>query len=462
MKLRTHINLIVGSLSAVFIALMLIVEIDRTRLAVSEEIAAANTVATQLLSRVAATYERDGPLPLLLFLKHLGRVRANEITLFDAHGEVLYRSPPSTYKAGREAPKWFAHLLLPPTSPRIFELSDGAELHIEANASRAVLDGWDDFVQLLWVGGLAFTLLNGLVFWLVSRALAPLPIIASGLERIETGDFSYRLPPLSGNEAALIGAAFNRMAVAVEGKRQAELEARDAEARLEERRELSQLIEQRLDEERRSIARELHDEFAQSVTAIRTLAVAIIGRQQSDEATLEAAQMISKEAARLYDAMHSLIPRLAPIALDTLGLAETLRGLIDEWQKRTPGVRITLEQQLPARLGTSMTLTIYRIVQEGLMNALRHAHASHVAVRIETREDRIIVSVLDDGVGFPAGGSRPGSFGLRGLRERVQGLDGVFRVANRSDRSGVELVAEIPLESNGGIGEERHDTRAVG
>src|SRR5690606_41889354 len=62
MKLRTHINLIVGALGAVFIALMLIVEIDRTRLAVSEEIAAANTVATQLLSRVAETYERDGSL----------------------------------------------------------------------------------------------------------------------------------------------------------------------------------------------------------------------------------------------------------------------------------------------------------------------------------------------------------------------------------------------------------------
>lgn len=446
MKLRTHINLIVGSLSAVFIALMLIVEIGRTRLAVSEEIAAANTVATQLLSRVTATYEREGPLPLLLFLKHLGRVRANEITLFDARGEVLYRSPPATYKAGREAPAWFAHLTLPPTPPRIFALGDGAELHIEANATRAVLDGWDDFVHLLWLGGLTFALLNLLVFWLVGRALAPLPVIASGLERIENGDLSYRLPPLSGNEAAHIGAAFNRMALAVEGKRQAELETRDVEARLQERRELSQLIEQRLDEERRSIARELHDEFAQSVTAIRTLAVAIIGRQQSGETTLEAAQMISAEAARLYDAMHGLIPRLAPIELDTLGLAETLRGLIDEWQKRTPDVRLTLDQQLPSRLGTSMTLTIYRIVQEGLMNALRHARATHVAVRIETRDDRVIVSVVDDGVGLPTDWSRPGSFGIRGLRERVAGLNGSFRIANRTERSGVEIVAEIPLE----------------
>jgi two-component system sensor histidine kinase UhpB len=115
---------------------------------VREEIAAANIVATQLLSRVAQTYERDGPLPVLLFLKYLGRVRANEITLVDAHGGVLYRSPPATYKAGREAPAWFSALFLPQTSPRVFALAGGAELRVEANATRAVLDGWDDFVAL--------------------------------------------------------------------------------------------------------------------------------------------------------------------------------------------------------------------------------------------------------------------------------------------------------------------------
>ncbi len=463
MKLRTHINLIVGCLSAVFIVLMLIVEIDRTRRAVREEIAAATTVATQLLSRVAQTYERDGPLPVLLFLKHLGRVRANEITLFDARGEVLYRSPPATYKAGREAPRWFAHLLLPPTSPRVFELDGGAELTIEANASRAVLDGWDDFLQLLWVGGLAFLLLNVLVFWLVRRALAPLPVIATGLKRIETGDLGYRLPPMTGDETAQIGAAFNRMAGAIEGKRQAELDAREAQARLEERQELSRLIEQRLDEERRSIARELHDEFAQSVTAIRTLAVAITGRHQSDAATLEAARAISTEAARLYDAMHSLIPRLAPIALDTLSLEETLRGLIEEWQKRTPEVRISLQQTLPPRLGTSMTLGVYRVVQEGLMNALRHAHATDIEVNIETHADVIAISVIDNGQGLPADWSRPGSFGIRGLRERVAMLNGNLRICNRVDAPGVELHVELPLEdTHEAKVEEQHDTRAAG
>lgn len=463
MKLRTHINLIVGCFSAVFIVLMLIAEIDRTRRAVKEEIAAANAVATQLLSRVAQTYERDGPLPLLLFLKHLGRVRANEITLYDAHGEVLYKSPPATYKAGREAPGWYARLLLPPTSPRVFELDGGGELRIEANASRAVLDGWDDFLKLLWVGGLAFALINVLVFWLVRRALAPLPVIASGLKRIEQGDLGYRLPSMPGDETGQIGAAFNRMAGAIEGKRQAELEARDAQARLEERQELSRLIEQRLDEERRSIARELHDEFGQSVTAIRTLAIAITGRHQNDAPTLEAARAIADEAGRLYDAMHSLIPKLAPISLDTLSLGETLRGLVEEWQKRSPDVRITLDQSLPATLGTSMTLAVYRIVQEGLMNALRHAHAKEIAIKIETTADDITVSVRDNGQGLAADWSRPGQFGIRGLRERVNALNGEVRIANRSDGSGVELYARLPFDSSSQTkAEEQHDTRAAG
>jgi two-component system, NarL family, sensor histidine kinase UhpB len=462
LKLRTHINLIVGLLSAVFIVLMLVVEIDRTRRAVSEEIRAANVVATQLLSRIAQTYERDGALPLLLFLKHLGRVRANEITLHDAQGTVLYRSPPATYKAGRKAPAWFSSMVLPDTTPRIFEITEGTQLRVEANASLAVLDGWDDLIELLWVGGTAFALLNVLVFWLVRRALSPLPVIASGLQRIEHGDLAYRLPPLPGYEAEQIGAAFNRMAGAVEEKWQAERKASEAQASLDENRELSQLIEQRLDEERRSIARELHDEFAQSVTAIRTLAVAIVGRQPIDKATLEAANTISNEAARLYDAMHSLIPRLAPIALDTLGLAETLQGLVEECGRRHPSTRISLKQDLPANLGSSVTLTIYRIVQEALINALRHAHASQIAVIIETTSDQLVVRVIDDGVGLAPDWFRPGQFGIRGLRERVTALDGELHIANRSPK-GVELTATIPLaDPTNKHSEDMNDSRATG
>jgi two-component system sensor histidine kinase UhpB len=442
-KLRTHLNLIVAGLSAVLVSTLIAVEIGSTRRSVREEIAAANIVASQLLSRIAWSYARSGSEPLRFFLEQLGRVRANEITLRAPNGELLYRSPPPVYKAGREAPAWFAALTVPDLAEQSFNLEDGGQLVLEANPSRAILDGWDDLVRLVSAGAIVLLALHAFTFWFVARALRPFPQIADGLRQIERGDLGVRLPAFKGDEASAIGAAFNRMAKAVQEKVAAERAARDAEARLEERRELGRVVEQRLEEERRLIAHELHDEFGQSVTAIRSLAVAISG-QATDARTQEAAQLISTEAARLYDAMHGLIPRLAPLSLDSLGLAETLATLIQDWQRRYPSVRLSLEHRLPDDLGPSVALTVYRVVQEGLINALRHAQPASVAVRVQAEGGRLSVVVEDDGTGLPADWSRPGHFGLRGLRERVLNLGGVFAVGNRAP-SGVRMAAEIPL-----------------
>lgn len=446
MKLRTRLNFVVTGLTAAFVAVLIAAELQSTRITVREEIEAANRVASQLLGRLAAIYSREGgPALVLDFLQQLGRVRANDVILRSATGEVLYRSPPATYKAGRSAPDWFAQLLAPQTARHIFPLPGGSQLVVEAQASRAVLDAWDDFAHLLALAAVMLVIVNALAFWLVGRALAPFPVITAGLERVQSGDLGYRLPPLAGFEASAIGAAFNRMAQAVEDNVQAERKAREAETRLEERREMALLVEQRLEEERRLIAHELHDEFGQSVTAIRSLALAIATQGGArDPATGETARLIADEAARLYDAMHGLIPRLTPLSLDTLGLAATLENLVRDWQRRHPSVVLSLQQDVSADLGPSIALAIYRVVQEGLINALRHAQASRVDINVQSDVDRIVVSVEDDGVGLPPEWSRPGHFGLRGLAERVQHLGGTFTVCTRPS-SGVRLNAEIPL-----------------
>jgi two-component system sensor histidine kinase UhpB len=318
-------------------------------------------------------------------------------------------------------------------------------LIVEAHSSRAVLDAWDEITRLLTVATIMLIIVNGLAFRLVGRALAPFPIIADGLQRIQRGDLAFRLPQLPGFEAHAIGGAFNRMAQAVEDKVQAERKALEAETQLEERREMAQLVEQRVEEERRLIAHELHDEFSQSVTAIRSLALAIVTQGAArDPAMGEAARLIAEEAARLYDAMHGLIPRLVPLSLDTLGLAETLESLVRDWQRRTPSIALLLRQELSADPGPSVTLAIYRVVQEGLINALRHAQASRVDVSVQSDAHRIVVMINDDGIGLPADWARPGHFGLRGLSERVVHLGGVLTVANREPH-GVCLTAEIPL-----------------
>jgi two-component system sensor histidine kinase UhpB len=446
MRLRTRLNLVVAALSAAFVIVLIAAEVQSTRTSVREEIEAANRVASQLLGRLAGVYSQvGGPDLVLNFLQQLGRVRANEVSLQSASGEILYRSPSATYKSGREAPVWFAHLLAPEPATYTFGLRGGVVLVVRAQPSRAVLDAWDDVTRLAAIAAAMFVIVNGLAFWSVKRALDPFPVIADGLARIQQGELAFRLPPLAGNEASAIGTAFNRMAQAVQDKVQAERKAHDAEARLEERREMASLADQRVEEERRLIAHELHDEFGQSVTAIRSLALAIATQvAERDPATGDVARLISEEAARLYDAMHGLIPRLAPLSLDTLGLAATLESLVRDWQRRHPSVALSLRQSLPMELGPSMTLTIYRVVQEGLINALRHAQASRIDIAVECDPEHIVASVTDDGVGLSAEWVRPGHFGLRGLAERVQQLGGTFHIGAHETR-GVRLVADIPL-----------------
>ncbi len=446
MRLRTRLNLVVAGLSAAFVIVLIAAEIQSTRESVREEVEAANRVAAHLLGRLAVVYSTiGGPDLVLHFLQRLGRVRANEVYLLSPTGEVLYRSPAASYKAGREAPAWFARLFAPQLATETFALKGDLQLVVEAQSSRAVLDAWDEIVRLATLGAIMLVIVNGLAFWSVARLFKPIPVIADGLERLQRGDLAYRLPPLAGSEVNVIGTAFNRMAQAVEDKVQAERQARDAEARLEERREMASLADQRVEEERRLIAHELHDEFGQSVTAIRSLALAITAQGGArDPATGEAARLISDEAARLYDAMHSLIPRLAPLSLDTLGLSATLDNLVRDWQRRNPGVAIELEQQLPPDLGPSITLAIYRVVQESLINALRHAQPSRVAISVQGDRERIRIAVADDGVGLPADWERPGHFGLRGLTDRVAQLGGTLSVGNQPGR-GVLLAAEIPL-----------------
>lgn len=445
MKLRTRLNIVVAGLTAAFVIVLIAAQIQNTRASVREEIEAANRVASQLLGRLAGIYSREGgPELVLQFLDQLGRVRANDIVLRSPAGEELYRSPPPTWKAGREAPAWFARLLTPQTARHTFPLPGGVQLIIEAQSSRAILDAWDDVIRLLAVAGIMLAVANGLAFFLVGRTLAPFPIIADGLARIQRGDLAFRLPDFAGSEAHAMGVAFNRMAQAVQDNVQAERKAREAETRLEERREMAGLVEQRVEEERRLIAHELHDEFGQSVTAIRSLALAIATQAAHDHAMGDAARLISDEAARLYDAMHSLIPRLMPLSLDTLGLGATVESLVRDWQRRYPSIGLTVRHDLPADLGPSVTLAIYRVVQEGLINALRHAQASHVEISLESDAHRMVVTIIDDGVGLPEDWSRPGHFGLRGLAERVEHLGGTLKVGNREPH-GMRLTAEIPL-----------------
>jgi len=133
-----------------------------------------------------------------------------------------------------------------------------------------------------------------------------------------------------------------------------------------------------------------------------------------------------------------------PLSLDTLGLADTLENLVRDWQRRYPAVQLAASHALSTELGPTVALTIYRIAQEGLINALRHGKPTRVDIDLHSNDSHMVLTVTDDGVGLPSDWSRPGHFGLRGLAERVDHLGGTFTVANHEPH-GVRLTAQIPL-----------------
>ncbi len=209
-------------------------------------------------------------------------------------------------------------------------------------------------------------------------------------------------------------------------------QAEEAERRLEENRQLTHLIQRHIEDERRSLARELHDELGQYVTAIKTFAVAIGNKAREKMPDVEShAQTIAAAAEHIYDGMHNIIRQLRPGALDNLGLTETLRDSVAEWQGQHPGVRFSLNfsGKLDS-LGESLNINLYRIVQESVTNALRYAQATAIEISFAEQENGDLqLSIQDNGIGMNiCNVDQTQHFGLLGMRERMQALNGTFQL----------------------------------
>ncbi len=447
MTLRVRINLLVTALSLLFVAAGLYLMLDEVRRQIREEVEASNRVAAQLMTAVlfssgmfSSGAAQQGVVQN--FLTRLGRVRANDIQLYDRRDEPVYRSPPSKYKAGRDAPAWFQQMVGPDFPPVTLE-ADSFRLVITPDATRSVLDAWDDLLRVAALAAGFFVAINLLLHFVVSRAVQPVQNVVRGLARAEGGDLSVRLPDYNLPELHAIGVGFNRML--------AELERGLATQRdLAENRQLTQVIQRHLEEERRTLARELHDEIGQYLTAIQTLAKATANRSaQQDPQTHEASQAIVASAASIYDAMHRIIRRLRPMALERMGLVDTLGDAVNDWRALHP--QLAFELQLPdglPRLGDEAEIALFRIAQESVTNAARHAKARRVCIEVGVQDGQgVSLAVSDDGIGITAQDLHsPDRYGLLGMRERMQGLGGTLAITHPPG-GGTRIVAQVPLST---------------
>jgi len=212
---------------------------------------------------------------------------------------------------------------------------------------------------------------------------------------------------------------------------------------LAENRQLIQRSIQVQEDERRHIARELHDEMGQWLNALKLDAVSI--RDRADGDIKAAAQSIVEVTDHVYDVARNLMRRLRPVALDELGLPSALQYLVDQWKRRYPGVRCSFATDGSLEeLGEVTNITLYRFVQECLTNVAKHADAREVKISLYGGSERhqVEVAVADDGRGLDPERSVLG-MGLLGLRERIEVLGGTFFLESSAD-NGVTVRGVLP------------------
>ena len=286
-------------------------------------------------------------------------------------------------------------------------------------------------VMVSAVGIAAATLLT----WIVTR---PILNLKQAAQAVGKGDFDQYVTPWAGDEIGELSQAFNAMT--------ADLAQADRER--QEREHLrTRLLEQVItaqEEERKRIARELHDETGQSLTSLM-VRLQTMNQQCPVPELKPQMEEVRQLIAQTLDDVHNLAVELRPSVLDDLGLEAALQRHIQDYRRRfhldIDLVAIGLDERLPPAAET----TLYRIVQEGLTNIARHAQARTASILLERRNGRVRVIIEDDGQGFAqqqAVGS--GRLGLYGMRERAELLDGTFTIESEPGQ-GTSIFVEVPL-----------------
>jgi two-component system sensor histidine kinase UhpB len=286
------------------------------------------------------------------------------------------------------------------------------------HGDRALIDSFG-----LVVGLVVMLVVNGM---LLRHLFRPLERLA---ERMDTADVlrgGQRVPVASPGEVGTLERAFNRMLDRLETER------RDAGAHALQAQE----------EERQRLARGLHDEVGQSMTAVLLQLRRMTAGATPEELThLAEAQQVVKTS---LEDVRRLAQELRPELLDHLGLASALTSLASGFERRTHvRVRRQFERGLPP-LDPRAELVIYRVAQESLTNVARHAQATEVLLSLQRVSNSVVLCVTDDGQGFDPRTQAEGG-GLRGIRERALIVGGTAAI--KAGPSGVEVRLEVPTEA---------------
>ncbi|MGZ5827082.1 MAG: ATP-binding protein [Xanthobacteraceae bacterium] len=406
--------------------------------------------AAQLVSHGVPEQQVLQTLPAQLrFVRHV------RVTIKDAAGKPVgteIDKATDTKADDRDrAPGWFASLIRPPVErrekPVVVAGQTIGSVVIVSEPADEIAEVWENTVALGAVA-IAMTLaLLGLLYVAVGRVLRPLTTLSAGLSDLERRQYQVRMESPRVHEFAAITDQFNALAATLDTTRR-------------ENTDLSRRIVTAQDDERRNTALELHDEVGPSLFGLKANANSLIKAVDALPANVagaikDRARDLLAIVERLQTTNRSILQRLRPMALGNVPLRDVLSELVHERAREYPAVSFHFSaDRIAAGYGDSIDLTLYRCVQEGITNAIRHGNPRNVEIRLSENaletdatigSSHISLAIRDDGTGMPA--QQPRGFGLQGMLERVRALGGDLAIESAAGR-GTLLRISIPLRDN--------------
>ena len=443
MSLRFRLNLLITLLFALILLAGSFYVINNARAAVNEEMQSVSKFTLQLIEIAlmsnTASNTSETQQSVLENIANLESTRHLEIELYKT-GNIGSMVPVRIIPTiNAQAPEWFIRMVKPQPVEyrRVFRESETAytEILIRANPSDEITEVWNETKGVLGLLVLFAVLANILVYISLGRGLAPIELILQGLDGIEQGEYQRRLPKFKFPEFSKISEKFNNMAEVLQTSR-------------DENRLLTQKSLAIQEDERRILAQELHDEFGQSITAIKAVLASIEQMKHQDSEMLKnSARTIGTFSDRMYEVARRMMRQLRPAILDEFGLILALQDMIDDWNSRHEDVFCHFEFKGKFdELGEEVNISIYRVIQESLTNIVKHAQATDVTVCLYREENDssydlgVELLIKDNGIGFDETYHR--GLGLLGMRERIEALKGSFEM-NSGINQGVEIIVSL-------------------
>jgi two-component system sensor histidine kinase UhpB len=349
-------------------------------------------------------------------------------TSSSSHEPVDIRTP-----LGR-VPQWFIRLLTIPdigaAFPILLEGNRVGDIVFSPDLSADIYEKWIGFLAIACSAIVLMLLTAIIAYFAAGSALHPLEELSAGLTGMRMGHYAHLIPPAGPPEIRRSCEEANAL-------------ARTLEALSHDNRSLLRKMVSLQDNERRDIARELHDELGPLLFGIRANTVAVLEAvPPGDETLAAAAQGILQAVEALQQANRRILDHLRPLYVQELGLERSIQTLLRNTRSQAPAIKLVAN--IDSRLNEIdglLSQTVYRVIQEGLTNVLRHAKASAVNVEAAIDGGELAIEIADDGVGFPADGLL--GRGLMGMHERVRALSGTFRLMREGGRTLVRC--RLPL-----------------